>query len=254
LIRYSSSYSRVERAIFITVLFHVLPAIKLHSEMMAQSPSSLRSTFFLTLTTCFVMTFLIVTSIAESAPLATASNLDTYCTGSHAWLSPGFSREHCLEAADRFQYSDYATYTTNRLEFSNRETQRTSRFPQMTTPRRYTISTCTIFVAMLWDFPNKPPLPPLPGADLHPGPFEKSQVTTFKELYNTAKTVIFSCYGLPRTPVGWQPAGQGGNIGVFVMATDSLVARNIPAVVYEEAGTLYLQNLTQPRGFSTVLV
>lgn len=203
------------------------------------------------------MTFRLVTSNAANASLATASNeLDTYCTRYPAWLSPSFAREDCLEAIERLQYSDYATYTNRRLEFSNRETQRTTRFPKIDTPRRYTISTCTIFVAMLWDFPDQPPLPPLPGAASHPGPFEKSQVTSFKALYLTAKAVVLNCYGLPHTPVGWQPAGLGEklNIGVFVMATDSLLAQNIAAVNYEEAATSNLQNLTQRRGFSTVLV
>lgn len=218
--------------------------------MMAQSSPPLRNTDFLTLTICFLMTFLIATSFAESAPLATASNDDTICTGSPDWIAPGFSNEHCLEAAERLRYSDYAVYKNRRLEFSNRGTRRTTHFLQLKTPRRYSISTCTIFVAMLWDFPNQPPLP---GAAYHPGPFEKNEITTFQEIYLTAAQAIQNCYGLPETPVGWQPVGEPGNIGVFFMATDSLEAQNFPATVYGEVGMLYLQNLTKTSGLTAFL-
>lgn len=212
-------------------------------------------TLFWTLPICFLGTFLIATGSARTASLATASNdYVTHCTGHHAWLAPGFLIEHCLEAADRLEYSDYAVYTAQRFEFSNLGTRRTSHFPKMTTPRRYTISTCSIFVAMLWNFPQQRPLPPLPGMDLPPGQFEKSQVTSFREIYVTTKRIVYNCYGRPETPVGWQTVDTNGNIGVFVMATHSLVAQNIHAAVYKDAGMQYLQNLTKPHGNFTALL
>ncbi len=221
-------------------------------KMKAQVDSITKNALFLTLVISFLTGFLVARINAEISPPPTASNGVTHCTGFHAWLASGFSKEDCLEALDRFAYSDYAVYTTKRLEFSDRDTPSTSRLPKITTPRRYPISTCTIIVAMLWSFPNKPPMPPLPGQGAPFGPFEKSEVTSFQVIYDSVKRIVIGCYGHPETPVGWEPVGKDSGLGVFVMATESLLARAIPVAGYEQAEMPYLLNLTHPHQNSTI--
>ena len=208
---------------------------------------------FLTVTIYYLIALLTATVTADGPLPATADHsVVVHCTSYSAWLAPGFSKEDCLEAGDRFEYSDFARYEDQRLEFSNRGTRRSTRLQQMTTPRRYTIGTCTIVVALLWDFPDQPPLPPLPGEILPAGPFRKNVVISFLDLFNSAKRILAQCYGKPRTPIGWEALAEDGSIGVFVMATNSLLARSIPMDRYDTIGMESSLNLTTLHGNSTI--
>ena len=159
-----------------------------------------------------------------AAPSA-ASNGETFCNGFRAWLAPSFDVNDCFDAGHRLEYSDYAKYVSKGLEFHNQETPKTRKLPQILTPRNYTIATCTIFVSMLWSFPDQPPFPPLPGREEPHGPDEKNVVVSFREIFRALERIQIHCHSLRNTPLGWEPLGQGGSLGIFVMATDSAVAR-----------------------------
>ena len=220
--------------------------------MIAEHASSFRNTLFLTLTIYILRASLIATTSAEGSPLAVAATPVTlHCTGSPAWLAPEFAKEDCLEAGVRLEYSDFALYGNQRVEFTNRGTRRRTRLPQINTPRRYTIATCTIVVALLWDFPDQPPLPPLPGEMLPAGPFERNVVISFQDIFNSAQRLLTHCFVKPRTPIGWEALTRGGSIGVFVMATESLLASSIPIERHGIAGTEHSLNFTTPFGNST---
>ena len=176
-----------------------------------------------------LITFLATTTEAENSSL-TASNGVTHCTDFTAWLSPGFTKTDCHEASDRLEYSDYAIYSAKSLEFHDRGTRRTSELPQIFTPRKYTISTCTVVVAMLWSFPVEPPLPRLPGPLRPHGPYGQNTIVSFRNIYRAVERIQIHCLGSQVTPVGWESLGNDGSVGVFVMATDSLLARNLFAV------------------------
>ena len=223
----------------------VIPAclstrIMMYFVMLSRDISSRNETLSFIAFIYFLMTFLIHSTNSNSSVDAVI----VHCTGSSVWLTPDFSKADCMEATERFEFSDYAMYTSQRLEFSNRGTRRTTRYSQMNTPRRYTIGTCTIVIALLWDFPDQPPFPPLPGQILPAGPFEKNVVTSFENLFDSAKRIVTNCYGKPQAPVGWEALGRGGNIGIFVMASESMLARNIPVGGYDAVGMEFLFNHT----------
>ena len=223
--------------------------IMMHFVMLAGNISLRKDTLFLVAFIYFLMAFLISSTASKNSVDA----VTVHCTGASVWLAPDFSKADCVEANERFHFSDYAMYTSQRLEFSNRGTRRKTRNAQMKTPRRYTIGTCTIIVALLWDFPDQPPLPPLPGQSLPAGPFEKNVVTSFENLFDSAKRIITNCYGRPATPIGWESLGQGGDIGVFVMATESILARNIAVGDSGAVGMEFLFNHTNTFGNHTTL-
>ena len=221
--------------------------------MIHEHMPSLQNVLFLTWTTYFLIASLIAATGVKASSPAAPTSVTVHCTGNQAWLTPEFSKEDCLEAGERFQYSDYAMYKDQKLEFFNRGTRRISHRPQITTPRRYTIGTCTIIVALLWDFPDQPPLPPLPGEILPAGPFQKNVIISFQDIYESAQRILSLCYVKPRAPVGWEALARGGSLGVFVMATESTLARNIAMERYGTVGADYSVNLSTPLAGSTVV-
>jgi hypothetical protein len=178
------------------------------------------------------------TALPRSSPPALTANTRTQCTTSPAWLTPTFRPEDCLEAVERFLYTDYIHYKGTRYEFHDRTPPPQPRYPPMLVPRRYTIASCTVVIAMLWDFPDLPPLPPLPGDPK--GPFQRADVLSFQDVFNALRRVSLRCYGdagdLARG-LGWEAVGKDFSVGVFMMATGSEVERNIRIGV-EPSGTV----------------
>ena len=183
--------------------------------------------FYVIVIACSIMTSaasLIPNTPARPPPLTPRARA-LYCTSQSSWLTPTFTESDCREADTRFILTDYTRYKTRLFEFLDFSSTKTSRFERMLTPRRYTIGTCTIVIAMLWSFPDQPPLPPLPGEPK--GPFAQSEVVSFDTLLESVQQVFVECSKTP-VPLGWLAAGRQRNIGVFFIATGSEVERNIP--------------------------
>ena len=54
------------------------------------------------------------------------------------------------------------------------------------------------------------------------------------------------CYERPATPVGWNSLGDPESLGVFVMATESWLLRNIYAENIQAVGIDRFLNVTKP--------
>lgn len=174
---------------------------------------------FLLLTNCILAKAFPPSSL--SAPPAPSG---AQCSDSQEWLIPTFNDSDCVEAVNRFFYTDYFRSRTTRYEFHNRNTPDSTRYPSKIAPRRYTIATCTVVIAMLWDFPTEPPLPPLPGDPS--GPFKKVDVLSFQQVFDSLRRVTVNC-GESNNYMGWEAMGRDLSVGVFVMATGSELERNI---------------------------
>lgn len=82
-----------------------------------------------------------------------------------------------------------------------------------------TPESCTLAIVMLDWFP----MGQLPGnPHFHYRPYDLS---TSGRLHAAAKLVERDCLAAPRRVPGWEPAGEKGNIGVFLWATDSSINR-----------------------------
>ena len=80
---------------------------------------------------------------------------------------------------------------------------------------------------MLWDFPDQPPLPPLPGYDgAGTGrELKKTDVMSFQAVSEALKRIAVTCADWGH--LGWEPLGLDKSVGVFIMAMNSEVERNI---------------------------
>ena len=80
---------------------------------------------------------------------------------------------------------------------------------------------------MLWDFPDQPPLPPLPGYDSAGTGRElkKTDVMSFQAVSEALKRIAVTCADWGH--LGWEPLGLDKSVGVFIMAMNSEVERNI---------------------------
>jgi len=163
-------------------------------------------------------------ALPPSSPSAPPAPSGAQCSEAQEWLIPTFNDSDCVEAVNRFFYTDYYRFRTTRYEFHNRGTPDSTRYPRKILPRRYTIATCTVVIAMLWDFPTEPPLPPLPGEPS--GPFKKVDVMSFQQVFESLRRVTVTC-GEENNYMGWEAMGRDLSVGVFVMATGSELERNI---------------------------
>ncbi len=82
-------------------------------------------------------------------------------------------------------------------------------------------------------------MPPLPGDPKVP--WAKSEVLSFNTIYEAVQQIVVRC-SRTKVPLGWMAAGTQRNLGVYFMATGSLVERNIPIGA---AGAEYLRNVTK---------
>ncbi len=174
--------------------------------------------FFL-LTDC-----LIPTATARSSPLALAVTGEPHCSNLEEWRRPNFNPLDCLAASERFIWSDYSHFGLTRFEFLNRGTPRSTRLSRKIAPRRYSIGSCSVIIAMLWNIPDQPPLPPLPGNPQ--GPFIKTDVLSFQEVFEAVRRICITCVEMEY--LGWELVGQDHSVGVFVMARGSELEINIP--------------------------
>ena len=168
---------------------------------------------------------LIVTAIPPSFPSALAvDSPGPHCAKAPEWSTSDFSANDCIAAADRFIYTDLARHGFTRYEFHTKASRPSTRFPDMVAPRRYTIGTCTVIIAMLSSVPDEPPFPPLPGDPS--GPFQNNDIFSFREVFDALRRIGVACEETKSR--GWEAVGQDRSAGVFLMATRSELSRNIP--------------------------
>ncbi len=163
--------------------------------------------------------------LSSPSPLNTTRGTTTepfqiQCTTSLAWFVP-LSANDCGSAYSKFLV-DVERYGPRTYEFGDFGTPNTTRYRRRRTPRRYRFGDCTIAIALLSSFPRSylpSPKPWSPG-DRWPD----TVLGNFRSFYPGLERLITSC-DETSSPAGWVRAGVGGDLGLFVFGTDSVVDR-----------------------------
>lgn len=140
------------------------------------------------------------------------------------WQQTQIEPADCFRAIQLFHQQESQKVQTQRFEFiSSGARGRTGLLP-ITTPRRYSVGTCTITLALLASIP-RPLLPPGTQSRRH---FPTSDVATFEELVAAAQGIYKECITVdgrlrPNGPLaGWHTKGHvEGVLGVFMWQTGS---------------------------------
>lgn len=145
-----------------------------------------------------------------------------HCAASPDWATPTeFNTQDCLAAIDRFYDFVSTQQSRSSLEFRIASTRAQTQLPQALLSHRFRFDTCSIGIAMLWDFRA-----PLPGDESsHPHGFPRNDVTTWANIYRAVDRVVKKCALNPGDDTGgWMTVNNaGGGIGVFVVQADSRV-------------------------------
>jgi hypothetical protein len=151
--------------------------------------------------------------------------LRIHCVGEDSWISPDHSTlNDCGEAVDRLYLTDYGRSLGRNFQFVAANTPPHPRFPHTaSTPRRYTIGTCTVAVVMLTDFPSSQPFPGKP-----PAPYPQWDIASFQKVWAAAVRILRACV-MGHTYGGYEIIGRDDGIGVFIWSTGSETDRAVGA-------------------------
>ena len=117
----------------------------------------------------------------SNSSLSTEVVFHTHCVNDLPWIFPKFTVKDCEDVVDLQLREDSAKF--------HREFQFVSPFttpfvrprPPCFVPRRYTVGTCTLVIAMIQDFPDSQPFPRGP-----PGPHPGRDKSTFEHVRDAA--------------------------------------------------------------------
>ncbi|KAI4193132.1 MAG: hypothetical protein LQ350_008458 [Teloschistes chrysophthalmus] len=146
------------------------------------------------------------------------------CVDLPTWQQTHLDPADCFRALQLFRQQESEKVQTQRFEFISPGARARTGLLPLTTPRRYSIGTCTITLALLGSVP-RPLLPP--GTHTR-GRWPGSDVATFEELVDAARGIYQECVTdlgrvRPSGPLaGWHTKGHvDGVLGVFVWQTGS---------------------------------
>lgn len=153
----------------------------------------------------------------EGAVLAKPYNRSltrVHCTNSPYWVDPAFNPRDCDDALNEFLDTSVAEHEVTAFEFLAPGTHPMHALPQVQTPMKITVRTCTLAIAMLASF--APGM--LPGVGLEPYP--PTDVASFREIYFTALAGGVQCTRR-QGKAGWSHTGGRQAVGVFFWGTES---------------------------------
>ena len=124
----------------------------------------------------------------------------------------------CLSAVQRLEDTDLKFFKSIELEFLAPGATRKSSLPSIRTPRKYTVGSCTLVIAMLST------LPPwsLPGKRRPRQPYAPSDKSRFSYLRSIGSWVDGTCLEGEHM-LGWCATGENYDIGVFLWSTSSFM-------------------------------
>lgn len=176
--------------------------------------------------TCAISLPSLVLTIGAS-PMASNSSLSDdehqpMCTNTFDWTGRVYNSNDCLDALHRLHDTDLKIYRTRELEFLAPGAEPRSNLPAIRTPRRHTVGSCTLVIAMLSTFP---PLS-LPGQVIRRRPYASTDISRFSYLWSVASWLDDTCIHKGKM-LGWVATGRNFDVGVFAWATASDMNRGV---------------------------
>ncbi|KAL8661981.1 MAG: hypothetical protein Q9202_005107 [Teloschistes flavicans] len=152
------------------------------------------------------------------------------CVDQQTWQQTHIDLTHCLEALELFRQTEFQKVQTQNFEFISPGARGRTGLLPISTPRRYTVGTCTITVALLGSIPR----PLLPAGTHSRSRFPPTDVATFEELRAAGRGIYDECItdaGMLKpsgSSAGWQTKGHvSGALGVFMWQTGSRMDKTI---------------------------
>ena len=159
-----------------------------------------------------------VAAIPTSYSLIRSGDDRPMCTNDYDWTGARYDPNDCLSAVERLEKTDLKFFKSIELEFLAPGATRRSSLPTIRTPRKYTVGSCTLVIAMLST------LPPwsLPGERKRRQPYAPSDKSRFSYLRSVSSWVDGTCLEGEHM-LGWCATGENFDIGVFLWSTASLM-------------------------------
>ena len=163
-----------------------------------------------------------VAAFPTSSGLIRSSENHPMCTNDYDWTGAAYDPNDCLSAVERLENTDLKVFKSIEFEFLAPGATRRSSLPTIRTPRRYTVNSCTLVIAMLST------LPPwsLPGHERPRQPYAPSDTSRFSYLRSISSWVDKTCLEGDKM-LGWCATGKNFDIGVFIWSTASAMNKEI---------------------------
>lgn len=149
--------------------------------------------------------------------LTTATETHPICTGAMSWTSKSYDPNDCLKSLEKLEDTDLRIFRSRDFEFLAMGATGQTKYDNVRLPRKYTVETCTLIIAMLSDFSDYS----LPGQIRVRKEYEHNEVSRFSYLWSVAAWVDRHCVDGKDPRLGWCATGEKFNIGVFFVATKS---------------------------------
>lgn len=169
---------------------------------------------------CYLARAIPLNPKAHLTPTNLTYNDHAHCINTEDWAGDGYVDAHCAAAIANLYHSDVFEHSSTPFEFLAPGARSVYGIPAVWTPRRYTVGTCTVMIAMRVTFPYKM----LPGEQPR-RPYGWSDVSNFARLLSVAKEIEFQCLRADQS-LGWAMDGDlNHGIGVFIWSTRSRMNR-----------------------------
>ncbi|KAL8906906.1 MAG: hypothetical protein Q9171_006074 [Xanthocarpia ochracea] len=155
-----------------------------------------------------------------------SDELKPHCTDSTDWTAAFYNPNHCLDALQKLEDTDYKVHQSRDLEFLAPGAKSRTSLSAVRLPRKYTSGTCTIIIAMLSTIVEDI----LPGQVHQAQEYGTTDVSKFSYLWSIAAWVDRHCVN-KNSYLGWCATGRNGDIGVFTVATKSEMNRILSSVL-----------------------
>ena len=175
-----------------------------------------------------------VAAIPTSYNIIRSDEHHPMCTNDYDWTGAMYDPNDCLSAVQRLENTDLKFFKTIELEFLAPGATRTSSLPTIRTPRKYTVGSCTLVIAMLST------LPPwsLPGQRRRRQPYAPSDTSRFSYIRSISSWVDRTCLEEGKQ-LGWCATGENYDIGVFIWSTASTMNKEVIS-----SNNIYYKNIS----------
>ena len=163
-----------------------------------------------------------VAAIPTSYSLMRPDENHPMCTRDYDWTGAMYDPNDCLSAVERLEKTDLKFFKSTELEFLAPGATRRSSLPTIRTPRKYTVGSCTLVIAMLSTLPAWS----LPGQRQRRQPYAPSDTSKFSYLRSVSSWVDETCLE-GALMLGWCATGENYDIGVFIWGTASTMNKEI---------------------------